>query len=167
MKFSYSDVNYDQAPAGVYLAQVIKASSTKAKASGNPMITLSLRTIPNGYSLPYYLTGDGLVTQFCKRCEGELAFPADPNDEYSLTPADALFRLVFIEVVHESNGADEPRAKIKLGGLLSRAEALARNPSLAKVKSPANTPAPKPLAIIPAGGKGSAPGLPDDDDVPF
>jgi hypothetical protein len=134
MRFRYSDTNFDVPPAGVYLTQIVKAEKAVSKKSGIDMVTLNLRTLPDGYGVKYFLVGDGLITQFCKRCEGELAFPADPKDEFSLTPSDALHRVVFVEVAHEENGG-QPRAKIKLGGILSRADALARNPNLASVKA--------------------------------
>ena len=90
-RFSYNDMNFDLPPAGVYLAQVTKAEKQVAKSSGSDMIALSLRTIPDGYSLRYFLvfngkkTGDGILTQFCNNCEGELTPPSNPDEELSLT----------------------------------------------------------------------------------
>jgi hypothetical protein len=169
-RFSYSNVNFGTPPVGVYVAQVVRAKKGTSKKSGNEMIALNLSTLPDGYSLKYYLVfngaNDGLVCQFCQNCEGELTFPADPKDDYSLTAADILFRIAFVDVVHEKNGDDEPWAKIRLGGVVSRVEALARNPGLANIKLPANVPPPKALAILPKEEKPSKPGLPDDD-VPF
>jgi hypothetical protein len=47
------------------------------------MITLTLRTRPDGFLLNYCLVfngkSDGLITQFCRHCEGELAVPEDPS----------------------------------------------------------------------------------------
>jgi hypothetical protein len=112
-----------------------------------------LRTIPDGYFLNYYLVfngkSDGLITQLCRHCEGELGFPEDPATPFSLTAADALHRLVFVDVEHDTSYAGEPQAKIKLGGILSRTAALARNPGLANIKPPANVPAPQILAEMP------------------
>ena len=147
-KFSYSNINFDVAPVGVYVAQVTNAGKAFAKTTGNEMIVLTVRTMPDGYTLKYYLVfngkNDGLITQFCKYCEGELLFPDDPNIEFSLTAADTMFRIVFVDVVHETDeGEDEPRARIKYGGILSRAKALARAPELADVRRPANVPPPR------------------------
>ena len=178
MRFSYSDSCFEPAPVGVYLAQVTKAIQTTSKSSGHPMLTLTLRTTPDGYFLRYYLVfngkkeSDGLITQFCKNCEGELRSPEDGEIELSLTPADALHRVVFVDVEHETvQGWDEPQAKIKLGGILSRAKALARNPELAKVKLPTNVPPAQDLAILPKGGEPLKPSTgalpPPDDDIPF
>jgi hypothetical protein len=176
-KFTYSDINFDAAPVGVYVAQVTNAIKTVSKNSGNDMIVLNLRTIPDGYLLKYYLVfkgtkqSNGIITKFCRNCEGELTAPKESGVEFSLTPADALYRIVFIDVAHENDeGEDEPRAKIKFGGILSRAKALARAPELANVKLPANVPPPRALAIMPAEEKpaqaaGDSPTI--DDDIPF
>jgi hypothetical protein len=168
MRFRYSDTNFDVPPPGVYLTQIVKAEKGVSKMSGSDMVTVNLRTLPDGYALKYFLVGDGLITQFCRHCEGELAFPADPKDEFSLTPSDVLHRIAFAEVVHEETGG-QPRAKVKFGGILSRAAALARNAGLANIKLPANVPPPKSLPIMPAEEKGPAASLPDDSDdsMPF
>jgi hypothetical protein len=174
-KFRYFEINFGVAPVGVYVAQITNAKKTMSKSSGNEMIVLTVRTIPDGYSLKYYLVfngskpNDGLITQFCKCCEGELLFPEDPNIESSLTAADTMFRIVFVDVIHETaEGDDEPQARIKFGGILSRAKALARAPELANIRLPANMPPPKDLAIMPKEEKHSRPAtgnspLPDDD----
>ena len=77
--FKYTPDSYETAPIGVHLAQVVKAEQTRAKSSGNEMLKLTLRTIPDGYFLNYFLVfngkSDGLITQFCRHCEGELGFP--------------------------------------------------------------------------------------------
>ena len=172
-KFSYSNMNFDVAPVGVYVAQVINAKKAISRTNNNEMIVLTVRTIPDGYTLKYYLVfngkNDGLITQFCKFCEGELLFPEDPNVEFSLTAADTMFRLVFVDVVHETDeGGDDPRARIKFGGILSRAKALARAPELANVRRPANVPPPKNLAMMPTNEKPSTGSVPIlDDDIPF
>jgi hypothetical protein len=183
--FHYRPDSYETAPIGVYLAQVIKAEQTRAKSSGNEMLRLTLRTIQDGFLLNYYLVfngkTDGLITQFCRHCEGELGFPEDPSIPFSLTAADVLHRLVFVDVEHDTSYADEPQAKIKLGGILSRTAALARNPGLANIKPPANVPAPQILAEMPEEAtkttrtsatprsvKPSTGALPAiDDDIPF
>lgn len=184
--FKYTPDSYETAPIGVYLAQVVKAERTFAKSSGNEMLKLTLRTIPDGYFLNYYLVfngkSDGLITQFCHHCEGELSFPEDPSTPFSLTAADALRRLVFVDVEHDTDYSDEPQAKVKRGGILSRAKALALNPSLANIQPPANVPPPQVLAEMPEeaanpprpsetpnSASPSAGALPviDDDSIPF
>ena len=184
--FKYTPDSYETAPIGVYLAQVVKAELTLAKRSGNEMLKLTLRTLPDGYLLNYYLvfngTSDGLITQFCHHCEGELSPPEDPSTPFSLTAADVLHRLVFVDVEHDASYAGEPQAKVKLGGILSRAKALALNPGLASIKPPANVPAPQVLAEMPeAHEKPARPSAPprspspatgalpliDGDDIPF
>ena len=154
-------MNFDLPPVGVYLAQVTRAEKKIAKSSGNDMIQLSLRSIPDGYTLRHFLVftrkraGDGLVTQFCKHCEGELTPPSNPEEELSLTAADCLYRICFIDVVHEGEG-ENVQAKIKFAGILSREKALARCPELAKIPLPANVPPPQQLvAIPPRGTKGT------------
>jgi hypothetical protein len=177
--FKYTPDSYETAPPGVYLAQVVKAEQTQAKSSGNEMLKLTLRTIPDGFFLNYYLVfngkSDGLITQFCRHCEGKLNFPEDPSTPFSLTAADALHRLVFVDVVHEGEG-ENLQAKVKLGGILVRAKALSLNPDLASIKLPANVPAPKPLAGMPEKKPAKPTRLPagalpsmlgDDDDIPF
>ena len=184
-KFHYSNNNQEPAPKGVYLAQVVKAEQTRAKSSGNEMLRLTLRTIPDGFLLNYYLVFtekfDGLITQFCRHCEGELVFPEDPSVPFSLTAADVLHRVVFIDVDHGTSYAGEPQAKIKLGGILCRTTALARNPGLANIKLPTNVAAPQFLAVMPEEeakpvkpsevakparpSTGALPGF--DDDIPF
>ena len=105
----------------------MKAEQTRAKSSGNVMLRLTLRTIPDGYFLNYYLVfngkSDGLITQFCHHCEGELGPPEDPSIPFSLTAADVLRRLVFVDVEHDTSYSGEPQAKVKLGGILPRAGA--------------------------------------------
>ena len=65
------------------VAQVTNAIKTVSKNSGNDMIVLNLRTIPDGYLLRYYLVfkgkkeSNGLITKFCKNCEGELTAPKE------------------------------------------------------------------------------------------
>ena len=54
-KFNYTDLSFDLPPVGVYLAQVTKAEKQIAKSSGNDMIALNLRTLPDSYSLRYFL----------------------------------------------------------------------------------------------------------------
>ena len=151
--FRYKPDSYETAPIGVHLAQVVKAEQTRAKRSGNEMLRLTLRTLPDGYFLNYYLVfngkSDGLITQFCHHCEGELSPPEDPSVPFSLTAADALRRLVFVDVEHDTSYAGEPQAKVKLGGILPRAKALALNPGLASIKLPANVPGPQVLAEMP------------------
>jgi hypothetical protein len=180
-KFRYSNLNFDIPPAGIYVAQVAKARDAISKARGNNMIVLTVRTLPDGYILNYYLVfngkNDGIITQFCRHCEGALLFPEDPRVDFSLTAADTLFRVVFVEVEHETDvGEDEPRAKIKFGGIISRAKALSRAPELANVKLPSNVPPPQDLAILPKEETPPKPPkppptgqLPDanDDDIPF
>jgi hypothetical protein len=175
-QFTYSDINFDVPPVGVYVAQVTNAIK-KVSKSGNDMIVLNLRTIPDSYQVKLYLVfngtkqSNGIITKFCKNCEGELTAPKESGVEFSLAPADALHRIVFIDVGHENDeGEDEPRAKIKFGGILSRAKALARAPQLADVRLPGNVSPPKALAIMPAEEKpakpaGGSPAL--DDDMPF
>ena len=177
-KFSYSDMNFDLPPVGVYLAQVTKAEKKIAKSSGNDMIQLSLRTIPDGYTLRHFLVftgkraGDGLVTQFCKHCEGELTPPSNPEEALSFTAADCIHRMCFIDVVHEGEG-ENVQAKIKFAGILSRAKALARCPELADIPLPGNVPAPQQLAAMPPEEpKAQKPSKPralpaSDDDIPF
>ena len=170
--FSHSNINFDIPPAGIYVAQVANAKKSVSK-NGNEMITLSVSTLPDGFRLKYFLVfggnGDGLITQFGKNCEGELGFPADSKDEFILTAADTLFRIVFAEIVHETpEGKDQPQAKIKFGGILPRAKALARAPELVNVELPSNVPGPRALAILPARENRSGPQLPlPDDDIPF
>lgn len=181
-QFKYIPDSYETAPIGVYLAQVVKAEHTRAKSSGNEMLRLTLRTIPDGYLLNYYLVfnskADGLITQFCHHCEGELGFPEDPSTPFSLTAADVLRRLVFVDVEHDTSYAGEPQAKVKLGGILFRTAALTRNPGLAGIKLPANVPAPQVLAEMPAEKparpEGTRPTRPStralpviNDDLPF
>ncbi len=183
--FKYTPDSYETAPIGIYLAQVVKAEHTFAKKSGNEMLSLTLRTIPDGYFLNYYLVfggkSDGIITQFCHHCEGELSPPEDPSAPFSLTVADVLHRLVFIDVVHDTGYSGEPQAKVKLGGILSRAKALALSPNLSSIKPPANVPAPHVLAEMPAAAAKTAqpsepprPAKPStgalplmDDDIPF
>jgi hypothetical protein len=168
-RFKYSDVNLNTPPVGVYLAQVVNAKKTRSKAE-NDQIVLTLRTIPDGYTLWYHLVfngtrqSDGIVTQFCKHCEGPLEFPEDPREDFSLTPVDCMFRVVYVDVIHESrDGSDSPAAKIKYAGILSRATALGRVPELANVRLPANVPAAQKLANFSKDN-----GLPnDEDDIPF
>jgi hypothetical protein len=179
-RFSYNDMNFDLPPAGIHLAQVMKAEKKIAKSSGNDMIQLSLRTIPDGYSIRHFLvfngkkTGDGIVTQFCKNCEGQLNPPGDPEEELSLTAADCLHRICFIDVVHEGEG-ENVQAKIKFAGILSREKALARCPELADIPLPGNVPPPQQLvAMPPEEPKAQKPSKPisgalpaSDDDIPF
>jgi hypothetical protein len=177
-RFKYSEFNRDPAPEGVHLAQVVKATQRVSKTSGNEMIALSLRTIPDSYWLNYYLVfsgkdgADGLISQFCRHCEGPLRFPEDPQDDLSVTATDCLHRLIFVDVEHEGEG-ENLQAKVKLAGILSRAKALAMKPELADVKLPANVPPPQDLAVLPKEEKpvrrsGSAGALPPpDDDIPF
>ena len=179
-KFTYSDLNFDLPPVGVYLAQVTKAEKKIAKSSGNDMIQLTLRSLPDGYTLRHFLVfngkraGDGLVTQFCKHCEGELTPPSNPEEVLSLTTDVCLRRICFIDVVHEGEG-ENVQAKIKFAGILSRAKALSRAPELANIPLPANVPPPQQLAAMPTeeprAQKPSKPlrgTLPaSDDDIPF
>ncbi|MGB7837033.1 MAG: hypothetical protein WBL40_02860 [Terrimicrobiaceae bacterium] len=152
--FKYTPDSYETAPIGVHLAQVVKAEQTRAKSSGNEMLRLTLHTIPDGYFLNYFLVfngkSDGLITQFCRHCEGELSPPEDPSVPFSLITADVLRRLVFVDVEHDTSYSGEPQAKVRLGGILSRAKALALNPNLASIKLPTNVPAPQTLAEMPA-----------------
>jgi hypothetical protein len=169
-------MNFDLPPAGVYLAQVTKAEKQVSQKSGNDMIALSLRTIPDGYSLRYFLvfigkrTGDGILTQFCKHCEGELTPSSNPDEELSLTAADCLHRICFIDVVHEGEGEDV-KAKIKFAGILARAKALSRAPELASIPLPTNVPPPQQLAAMPTEPNPPKPSLPaaddDSDGIPF
>ena len=181
-RFRFTEINHDPAPVGVHLAQVVKAVSKVSKSSGNPMIALSLRTIPGGYWLNYYLVfsgkqgADGIITQFCRYCEGELRFPENPDVDFSLTAADCLHRVVFVDVEHEGEG-DNLQAKVRLAGVLPQAKALALRPDLAGVKLPANTPPAQDLAILPPvdpeaprpsrPSTGGALPFPPDDDIPF
>jgi hypothetical protein len=177
-RFSYNDMNFDLPPVGVYLAQVTKAEKQTSQ-KGNTMIALSLRTIPDGYSLRHFLVfngtknGDGLLTQFCKNCEGELTPPSNPDEELSLTAADCLHRICFVDVMHEGEKEDV-KAKIKFAGILARAKALARAPELASIPLPANVPPPRDLASLPKeeSVRPSKPSIgalssPPDDDIPF
>ena len=115
-----------------------------------------------------------LVTQFCKNCEGELTPPSNPEEELSLTPADCLHRICFIDVEHEGDG-ENAQAKIKFAGILSRAKALSRAPELANIPLPANVPPPQQLAAMPTEepkkqkpSKPISEALPAiDDDIPF
>jgi hypothetical protein len=171
-RFSYSNLNLGLPPVGVYVAQVVAAKKTISKSSGNEMIVLSLRTIPDGYRLKYFLVFNGkndeLICQFGRHCEGELSFPTDFKGDFSLTAGDTLNRIVYADVVHEApEGDDQPRAKIKFGGILSRAQALARDEALGSIKLPANVPPPKQLATLPAEENGSTSRLLDDDSIPF
>ena len=153
-RFKFTEINHDPAPVGVHLAQVVKAVAAVSKSSGNDMIKLTLRTLNGGHWLSYYLVfsgkegADGIITQFCRYCEGELRFPEDPQEDFSLTAADCLHRVVFVDVVHEGEG-ESLQAKIKLAGVLPRAKALALQPDLANIKLPANVPAAQDLAILP------------------
>jgi hypothetical protein len=151
-KFSYRG-NFDECPPGIYAVQVVRAKQSISKAGGNPMITLTFRILSEGYELRYRLVfsenTERLVCQFCKHGEDELRIPQDPTKEFSLTPADCLYRVAFVEVVHEkADGQDEPDAANKFGGIMSRAKALAKNPELANVKFPRNIPPAKDLPII-------------------
>ena len=58
-KFKYTDLNCDLPAVGIYLAQITKAEKRISKNSGSDMIALSLRTIPDGYSLRYFLVFNG------------------------------------------------------------------------------------------------------------
>ena len=179
-RFAYTDMSFDLPPAGVYLAQVVKAEQKTAKSSGNDMIQLTLRTLPHSFILRYFLvfngkkTGDGIVTQFCQNCEGALTPPSDPEAELSLTAADCLYRICFIDVEHEGS-EENVNAKVKFAGIVSRAKALSRAPELVDILLPANTPPPQQLAAMPprkpktqkskptSGGALPA----SDDDIPF
>lgn len=152
-RFKRTEATYEDIAAGVYLTQIIKAKQQIAKTSGNDMLTLTLRDLIAGWLLTYYLSfsgkGDGLITAFCHRCEGELILPGEPGADFSLTAADCLHRLVFIEVELEEDPNDKehlrPRIKIPV---LSRTLALARVPELAQIKLPANVPPSKQLAAF-------------------
>ena len=123
-----------------------------------------------------------LIRQPCSHCEGELSFPDDPSAPFSLTAADVLRRLVFVDVEHNTSYAAEPQAKVKLGGILSRTAALARNSRLANIQRPTNVPPPQVLAEMPVAGEkpawssetprsarpstGALPAI-EGDDIPF
>ena len=89
-KFTYSDINFDVAPVGVYVAQVTNATKRVSKTSKADMLVLNLRTIPDGDPLKDDLVfkgtkqSNGLITKFCKNCTGELTPPKEPGAEPSL-----------------------------------------------------------------------------------
>jgi hypothetical protein len=138
---------------GVYMAQVIRASNAVSK-SGNPMIALTLSTIPCGAYLWHYLVFNGsrpagrAILQFCRCCEGELLLPEELGS-VSLTADDVMHRIVYVDVVREVRSGWEPRLVIKYGGVLPRAQALARNPGLANIPPPPIRPPARKLAAMP------------------
>jgi hypothetical protein len=119
------------------------------------MIALTLSMIPNGARLKYYLvsTGSGpaerAILQFCQRCEGELLLPAAGVGNVSVTADDVMHRVVYVDVVREVRNGWEPRLVVKYGGVLPRAQALARNPNLIHICPPSTTPPARKLALMP------------------
>jgi hypothetical protein len=148
-KFKRNESNLELVPEGIYLAQVNKASN-KTSSNGNSMIQLILKTIPDRYTLFYHLVFvpecDGMITHFCHSAESELILPDDFEQEFSLTAADCLNRLLFVNVVHEEDNRGDERATVK--EILKRVKALAKAPHLADLPFPANVPSAKKVAII-------------------
>jgi hypothetical protein len=147
-RFRRNESNLELPPKGVYLVRVTKAQE-KRSSSGNQMIALTLNSIPDGFRFFYHLVFcpecEGMITHFCHSVEGELLLPDDFEQEFSLTAADCLHRLVFITIDHEEDQNGDERATVK--AVLKRIKALAKAPHLAEL-SPPNIPLPKTLPII-------------------
>jgi hypothetical protein len=178
-RFHRNESSLELPPKGIYLTRTTKAQE-KRSSGGNQMIALTLNSIPDGFRFFYHLVFteacEGMVTHFCHACEGELILPDDFEQEFSLTPADCLYRLVFVAIDHEEDQNGDERATVK--AILKRAKALAKAPHLAEL-TPPNVPPAKALPIVvdPRGKQSAAAlalsnGVPQDldaepDDIPF
>jgi hypothetical protein len=116
---------------GVHVARISKAKE-KTSQNGNAMLVMSARFV-GGEELSFVTTfvekAAKLVTYFCRSAELEL--PKEDGVEVELRAEDVLGRYFYPVVELDGDGLE---AVPKITRVLSRAEALARSPLLAKVR---------------------------------
>jgi hypothetical protein len=117
---------------GVYVAKIITAKE-KISENGNDMLVMKLM-IPDGRSIGSVLTfvpaAQPVINAFCD--SAELRKPAEADIAVDLRAADCLNRYVYVTISVETDG--QTGAQPKVIRFLTREEALAINPELAKVQ---------------------------------
>lgn len=132
---------------GVHVARITKARE-KLSEAGNTVLVMQAR-FPGGEELSFAITfverAAKLVGYFCRSTGLEL--PEDAGVEVEIKPADVLGRYFYPVVELDGTGAE---AVPKITRFLSRSEAIAARPELARIAlQPQN-----PLALKPITGGG-------------
>jgi hypothetical protein len=116
---------------GVCVAKV-SAAREKVSEAGNEMLVMKLM-IPDGRTIGSALTfceaARPVISAFCE--SAYLRKPAEPNIAIDLNASHVLNRYVYLVVSVETDG--QTGAQPKVTRFLTRAEALAINPELAKI----------------------------------
>jgi hypothetical protein len=135
-----------QFPVGVHIAKVI-AAKEKISEAGNDMLILKLmisdgRTI--GSVLTFVPAAQPVINAFCD--SANLRKPAEADVAVDLNACHCLNRYVYVTVSVETD--DQTGAQPKVTRFLTREEALAINPELAKItlkeQAPLELPRSKP-----------------------
>jgi hypothetical protein len=156
-RFKYDPKTYSVLESGIHIAQVIAGKNGITKGNDNdpeqyPMMMLTVSTVPVKRRLFYHLIFGGrgffTVRDFCASAELELPEEEEGPEELSLPIEDCLNRIVYALVRQEEDNGGILRARVKR--LLSRDQALNRNPDLEVIPLPPDVPAPKRVAMVPA-----------------
>jgi hypothetical protein len=117
------------APAsGVHVAKIIKARE-KVSEAGNSMLVMQAQ-FPGGEQLGFVITfvpkAAPLVGYFCR--SAGLGLPKETGVDVEIFPADVLGRYFYPAIEIDADGVP------KIVRFLSRAEALAANPEIARIQ---------------------------------
>jgi hypothetical protein len=148
-RFITSELTPGAPAAGVHVAKIIKARE-KISEAGNTVLLMQAQ-FPQGEQLSFAITfverAWKLIGHFCR--SAELKLPQDTGIEVEIRPADVLGRYFYPLVELEGDGLE---AVPKITRFLSRTEAIAANPEIARIQIQPQPPRAL-KAVSPQGGR--------------